>query len=141
RVIKLDLLDQVTCLPVIVFCFAWEPHDYIGGDCDATARLSNLANQIHVFLSGICAMHCFENFIGAGLQRQMNVLGKFRQPRDCVDQVLAEAARMRRSESESLKSVDVVNGFKQLNKRGLFVVLLKLSASIKLTDLYKLLEL
>ena len=80
-------------------------------------------------------MHCLENLVGAGLQRQMNVLGQFRQPRDRIDQVVGETDRMRRSETQSLESLNVMNGFKQLHKRRFVVDLRKLVPAVKIHNL------
>ena len=65
----------------------------------------------------------------------MNVLGKFWQSGDCVDQVVVETDRMRRSETKSLKAFDLVNGFEQLHERGLVVDLRKFMATVKINDL------
>src|ERR1700745_2984133 len=65
----------------------------------------------------------------------MNVLGKFREARDGVDQVVAETDRMRGSETKSLKAVDLVNRFQQLYERRFVVDLRKFMATVKIHDL------
>src|SRR5262249_51095885 len=65
----------------------------------------------------------------------MNVLGKFRESRDCIDQILAKTDRMRRSEPKSLKAFNFVNGFEQLHERGFVVDLRKFMATIKIYNL------
>ena len=80
-------------------------------------------------------MHRFQNFVGAGLQRQVNVLGEFRQTRDRVDQVFAEADRVGRRETQPLQPFDLVNGFEQLHKWRFTVDLRKLVATVKIHDL------
>ena len=65
----------------------------------------------------------------------MNMLGKLRQSGDCVDQVVAETDRMRRSEAKSLKPFDFENGFEQLHERRLVVDFRKFMATLKIHDL------
>src|SRR6516165_19017 len=65
----------------------------------------------------------------------MNMLGKFRESRDGVHQVIAEPDRMRGSETKSFKTFDLVNGFEQLHERGLAVNLRKFMATVKIHDL------
>ena len=36
------------------------------------------SDQIEILFRGVRAVHRFQDFVRAGLQRQMNVLGKFR---------------------------------------------------------------
>ena len=65
----------------------------------------------------------------------MNVLGKFRQSRYCVDQVFAETDRMRGSKTKSLKAFDFVHGLEQLHERRFVVDLRKFMATVKIHDL------
>jgi len=65
----------------------------------------------------------------------MNVLGKFRKSRDCVDQVVTETDRMRGRETKSLQAFDLVNGFEQLHEGGLVVDLRKFMATVEIHDL------
>ena len=65
----------------------------------------------------------------------MNVLGQFWQPRDRIDKVIAEPDRMRRSETQSLKSLNVVNGLKQLYKGRFVVDLCEFVPTIQVHDL------
>src|SRR5437762_4630969 len=84
-VIKLDLLDQIACLFVISFYLPGESYNDVGCDCDTVARLPDPSDKIDIFFRGIGAVHRLENFVGARLQRQMNVLRQLRQTRDRVD--------------------------------------------------------
>src|SRR6516162_502639 len=65
----------------------------------------------------------------------MNMLGKFRESRDGVDEVVAKTDWMGRSETKSFKAFDLVNGFEQLHERGLAVDLRKFMATVKIHDL------
>src|SRR5438046_7222840 len=65
----------------------------------------------------------------------MNMLGKFWQSGDCVDQVVAETDRMRGSETKSLKPFDLVNRFEQLHERRFVVDLRKFMATVEIHDL------
>src|SRR5882724_90711 len=135
RVIELDFLDQIACLPVVVVRLAGKPDDDVSGDRNAIACPPDALDQIEILLRGVRAVHRFQDLVRAGLQRQMNVLGKFWQSGDCVDQVVAETDRMRRSETKSLKPFDLVNGFEQLHERGFVVDLRKFMATVKINDL------
>src|SRR5207247_8670217 len=104
---------------------------------NAIAGPPDALDQIQILLRGVRAVHCFQDLVGAGLQRQMNVLGKFWQSGDCVDQVVAETDRMRGSETKSLKAFDLVNGLEQLHERRLVVDLRKSVATVKIHDLPK----
>ena len=92
-------------------------------------------DEIEILLRGVRAVHRFQDFVRAGLQRQMNVLGKFRESRDCVDQVVAETDRMRGRETKSFKAFDLVHRFEQLHKRRFVVDLRKFMATVKIHDL------
>src|SRR6476660_9290567 len=134
-VIELDFLDQIARLFIIFFCFARKSDDYISGYRNAVARPPNSPDKVDVFFCRIRAVHRFQDFVRARLQRQMNVLGKFRELRDCIDQVIAETNRVGGSETKSLKAFDLVNGFEQLHERGFVVDLRKFMATVKIHDL------
>src|SRR4029077_20177781 len=97
--------------------FAGKPNDDVGGDGDAIARAPDALDEIQILFRGVSAVHCFQNLVRAGLQRQMNVLSKFWQSGDCVAQAVAETDRMRRSETKSLKAFDLMDGVEQLRER------------------------
>ena len=67
---------------------------------------ANSVDQLRIFLRGVSAVHRFENSIRARLQWQMHMLGEFRKPRECVDQVIAETDRVRRGKPKRFKPVD-----------------------------------
>src|SRR4029077_12462626 len=104
-VIKLDLSDKLARLLVIAFALAGKTDDNVGGNRDAVARLPDAIDEIDIFLRGVGPVHCFQNSVGTGLQRQMHVVGQFRQALEGVDQILTKSDRMRRRETESLKPV------------------------------------
>ena len=94
-VVELDLSDKLARLLVIALGLAGKTDDNVGGDRGAVARLPDAIDKIDIFLRGISPVHCFQNFVGTGLQRQMHVLRQFRQASEYFDQILTKSDRMR----------------------------------------------
>ena len=62
-------------------------------------------------------MHPLQNPIAAALDRQVRALAQLRQSRVSLHQIIAVTSRMRRSEANTLQSVDFVNGFEEPDER------------------------
>ncbi len=97
-----------------------KPDDHVGREGDILARRAQLVDQPKIFLRGVGAMHRLENSVRPGLQRQMDVLAKFRQIAQRRDQIRAKTDRMRRSKTQTLEAINVVHRFEQLDE-GAFV--------------------
>src|SRR3954447_16269781 len=80
-------------------------------------------------------MHCLEDSVRAGLQRQMYVLSQFGQPGKALDQIFTKSDWMRRSKSQPFESFNVMHCLQQLNKRALSIDFRELVASIEIHDL------
>ena len=66
-------------------------------------------------------MHRFQNPVRTRLEREMNVLGDFRQIGERLDQIVAKSDRMRRGKTKPLQTIDLVHGFEQLDEGALAV--------------------
>ena len=87
------------------------------------------------FFRGVAAVHGFEEAVGTGLQRQVNVLGELREAAEAVDEVLAEADRVGGGEAEALEPFDLMHGFEELHERAASVEFREFVASVEIDDL------
>ena len=118
-VIEADLAHQLAGGGVILLGLAGKADDDIGGDGDVRAGGADAADELEIFLRRVGAMHRLEDAVGAGLQREMDVLDELRQPGEGLDQIVPEADGMRRGEADALDALDLVDGLEQLHERAI----------------------
>ena len=129
------MFNQIARSPIIGLGFAREANNDVGRNRDAFARLPDSPDKIDIFFRSVSAVHRFEDLVGTGLQREVNVLDQFGQARKCLDQVVPESDRMRRSKAEPLQSVDPVHRFEQLHKWTFIVDLWNSVPPVQIHDL------
>jgi hypothetical protein len=80
-------------------------------------------------------MHRLQDPVGCGLQWQMNMFDQLWQPSKRLNGILPKADRVRRRKPDTLKAVDLVNSFKQLDKRAFPIHFREFVAPIQVDDL------
>src|SRR6267143_2207977 len=136
-VVELDCFDQRARLPEIIFRLTRKSDNDVSGDGDVLPGLANAPDKIEIFLGGVSAVHCFQDFVRSRLYWQMKVIDQLRQTPVGIDQIFAEPDRVRRSEAKALQTVDCMDRFEQLHKRTLIVDLRKFVAAVEVYDLTK----
>ena len=97
---------------------AGEPHDEIGGERELSHRRPELCDQLEVARAGIAAVHALEDPVGAGLQRQVEVLHHLGHVADGLHQARGEIVGIRGGEADALDSVDAVHPLEQRGQVG-----------------------
>src|SRR5205085_3099307 len=95
--------------------------DHVCGDGDFFSCFSNSPHERTIFVGGVRAMHRFQNAVRAGLDRKMNVFRQLRQFSQRSQQIVPKSDRVRRSETQTLESIDGVDGFEQLDEWALAI--------------------
>ena len=83
------LLHQFQRLYKVCFGLAGEANDNVTGKGDAGHRFASIFDQLHVLLHRVVAVHLLQQFIGAALHRQVQVLAQLRLGGNGVDQLVA----------------------------------------------------
>src|SRR4030095_3491061 len=143
-IIELEVFDEIAGCFVIGIGLAREADNDVGRQRDPWAGGANFVDQLRVFFCRISPVHRLENSIRSRLQRQMPLLGQFRQVGDALDQVITEADRMRRGKAQTFQPVDRADGFEQLHEWALLAAAAsdrgyreELVATIEVHDLAK----
>src|SRR5262249_36701495 len=117
-VVESNSVNKITRLGVVFIGLSRETDDNVGSKRNPGRDETNPVNELRIRFRGISAMHRFQDPVGCGLQRQMNMFGQLWQPSKRFDGILSKTDRVRRCKPDTLKSVDLVDSFQQLNKRA-----------------------
>src|SRR5215469_3248500 len=80
-------------------------------------------------------MHPFQDGVRTGLERQVDVFDKLRQPRKRLDQITLESDRMWGGKTNPFQTGNRMHCFQELNKGRFAVLLRKLVPSVQVKDL------
>src|SRR3989338_885592 len=120
--IEADLGDQLQGLLEILFGLAGKPDYEVRGDADVWADGPELADLRLVFEGGVVALHRRENAVGAGLDRQVQVLDQFRHLGMHLDQAVGELQGVRGGVADAVDAVDSRNHPDQFGQVGAVAV-------------------
>ncbi len=117
RLVERDGPQEIQCFQEIGFGFTRKADDDVGGDGGVRNMAADLPDDLQVFFSGVGAAHPFQDPVGSGLKRQVNMLTKFRQTSERLDQIRLKTNGMRGGEADSFDAIHLVNGLEKLDKR------------------------
>ena len=109
-------LEERARLFEVLLGFARKADDHVGRKIHLRLHRPQRVHDLPVTFARVRPVHRAENPVAAALHRQVHVAAEFRQPTIGGDEVVFEAARVRRGEPDPLDAVDRVHAFQQLHE-------------------------
>ena len=97
-----DVADQAKRGGKVIFGFAGEAHDEVGGERKIGPRGFEPGDHVHVVRPRMAAVHGSENAVGTRLNRQMQLRHQRREIAMCRDQVVGHVEGVARRVAQSL---------------------------------------
>src|SRR5215468_661962 len=86
-----------------------EAHDEVGGQREVRHRLHQLVDELEIAGARVASVHPLEHAIGAGLERQVQVLDHLGHVADGADETRGEVVGIRGGEADALDALDLVD--------------------------------
>ena len=120
--IELHVLNQFHCFFEIFRSFVRETYDEVCSNTDIRTNLAEFSDDRFVLENGIAALHTCQNSVASCLNRQVNVIGKFRNLSIGFDQSLREFFRVRSCITDTFDPFNFSDIFEKKSKIHNFTV-------------------